>query len=685
MRRRLDRLLIRLLARQRGQAQAIRDVAYVREVLRFSAIFGFFVLLPMLILAFLAVRSLEAEEVSTEASLRGRAAAIASQARKQLDRNFEEFEASFRSLVSEGDLAVERLYDSQPALRAIFRFEPDGQIAFPYAPRTPAESWPEPHASFERALRSARQAEQAGDLRAAITRFTDAAGQATHPAHEAAALLAAGRSMLAAGDPRAEARLITLAATFPRARDESGFRVADLATLLRAQHKLRRGEADDGIAMLRGLVEASLAAPWVIGMPAEAFTARQALRLLEGRVDNRWFQLASEEIAIRSKRIYWAGGVADELQLIASRPHRNGQFTYEPEERSLWAIVLWDDSLWAFSFDAEDLQSQLIFTVLRTANAVDPDLHVELRPIDAEPADVLARVSLAPELPKIEAVVRPADPVALASERLWSRNQRSLVIALAVIAATLGIVAAAQIVNRELDTARQKSDFAANVSHELRSPITQIRLKAESLQLDLCYDDADRQAHYDAIVNESERLSRLVDNVLDFAAIERGVKQYSLRAGDLGDVLRATARTFAPSDGAEYELALEIPDDLPAVWFDRDAVAQVVTNLLSNALKYGAEARWARLSAWVDADTVKFAVEDRGIGIARADLERVFEHFYRVESADVRKRRGTGIGLTIVRYIVEAHRGTIAVDSTLGVGTTFTVTLPTTPPDDAGA
>jgi two-component system phosphate regulon sensor histidine kinase PhoR len=100
-------------------------------------------------------------------------------------------------------------------------------------------------------------------------------------------------------------------------------------------------------------------------------------------------------------------------------------------------------------------------------------------------------------------------------------------------------------------------------------------------------------------------------------------------------------------------------------------------------MKYSAEQRWIGLTARADPETVRFSVADRGIGIAPADLQKIFEHFYRVESAEVRRRRGTGIGLTIVQYIVDAHRGTISVESTLGVGTTFTVSIPLDPPEDA--
>ena len=285
-----------------------------------------------------------------------------------------------------------------------------------------------------------------------------------------------------------------------------------------------------------------------------------------------------------------------------------------------------------------------------------------------------------------EVIVRPTNIEDLSLARRYKTQQRVFIALLAVGTAGLGILLAAMIVYRELESARVKADFAANVSHELRSPITQIRLKGEALQLDLVFDDDDRQRHYDAIVYEAERLSRLVDNVLDFASIDRGVKKYSLRPDDLGHLLQhSLGGAYGAIKSKGLALEIDVPDDLPVVWMDRDAVAQVFTNLLSNAAKYGADGKWVGLTARVGLDGVDVMVSDRGIGISKADLDHVFDHFFRANTPDVRKRRGTGIGLSIVRYIVEAHGGTISVDSELGEGTTFTVTFPFQPPRDAGA
>ena len=127
------------------------------------------------------------------------------------------------------------------------------------------------------------------------------------------------------------------------------------------------------------------------------------------------------------------------------------------------------------------------------------------------------------------------------------------------------------------------------------------------------------------------------------------------------------------------ELELDIPDDLPLVSIDREAIKQVIINLLSNAAKYGAEGEWVLIRVRLALDSIDISVVDRGIGISKSDQEKIFEEFYRSADTRVRRKKGTGIGLSIVRYIISAHGGSLSVDSEPGQGSTFTVTLPLGP------
>jgi signal transduction histidine kinase len=680
----IDRALVRLLARSRGSARAIHDVHYVRELLRFAGLFGSLVLAPVALLAVFALQSLEGEEIRGDAALASRADAIATLVHRELRQTLDGFAERARRRLDDGEAGVRALHAAEPALRGVFRFDAEGRLVAPFA----AEDAPFPAATprWERLAISARRAETQERLDEAQRGWEQAAEAATAEAHRAVGELGLARVGLARGDPDALARLERLPTRYPRERTSQGFRVADVAWLHVAETARATGQAGRATEVMRALVERALAGPWSLAYPQDVAVGRRALDALQGLVEPRWWRAADQALTQRTARLLWASRADDELRLVAGRTHRDEELQFHAEERALWASVLTGGSLHVFGLDYDAVRAGLERTVLDLANRVDPELTAGLVRADEALGTAIVRRSLAPELPLLAVVVRARDPDALAAARQQSRRSRQLVIGVAVLAALLGMVATVRLVNRELENARVKADFAANVSHELRSPITQIRLKAEALQLDLVRDEEDRAAHHDAIVREAERLSRLVDNVLDFASIERGVKKYTLRADD---VLSVALKALDAADHAAREVGVrleaDLPDDLPPVWIDREAMGQVLTNLLSNAIKYGAQGEWVTLAAGHEPGHVWLEVRDRGIGIAAQDLGRVFEHFYRVPTADVRRRRGTGIGLTIVRYIVEAHGGTISVVSQLGQGSTFRVELPDTPPPDVAS
>ncbi|MCB9680298.1 MAG: HAMP domain-containing histidine kinase [Alphaproteobacteria bacterium] len=675
--------LLRLLSRRRGYVRAIRDLRYITEVLRFSVLFASLVLVPVILLAMLALRSLQAEELLVDAGLRQRAESIAAQVEAGLQSRFDELQVEILSRIDTGDPNLSGLQAT--GLRAVFRFDAEGRMVAPFALATEADRWQEPSAAFERAWNEGRRLEAEGDLAAATTAYGEASDLAVAPEHEAEARFAAARAMIRAGDPKGVSELLYVTSEMPQARDRRGVRLADLSALIRADLASKAGDEDGAVRLLRGLVDRDLAAAWLVGFSGEAFATEQALERLDGHMDPDAFRLARSRLLDRSSKLYWATSLEDELRLVASRGRGDRRFDFHPEEKALWMTVRVNDALWALSFDYDAVQADLARRVVEVASGADPDLTARLVGAREDLGEGLVRRSLAPELPRVAVIVSAADPDALTSQRARTRWQRRFVIMLAVLSAALGMVAAVRTVNRELDAARQKADFAANVSHELRSPITQIRLKGESLQLDLVFDDADRQEHYDAIVREAERLSRLVDNVLDFSSIERGVKKYTLRPEDIGDVVRkAVEATESSATQAGLRMVVDVPDDLPVVWADREAISQVMTNLLSNAVKYGSGGETIDVVGRVGLEGLDVSIRDHGIGIDEPDQAKIFDHFYRVSSAEVRRRRGTGIGLTIVRYIVEAHGGSITVDSALGEGSTFTVTLPLDPPDGAG-
>jgi signal transduction histidine kinase len=236
-------------------------------------------------------------------------------------------------------------------------------------------------------------------------------------------------------------------------------------------------------------------------------------------------------------------------------------------------------------------------------------------------------------------------------------------------------------VSRQMELARLKSDFVSNVSHELRTPLSLIRLYAETLELDRVHAEEKRREYFRIIRKESERLSAMINNILDFSRIEAGGKEYDFRETDIANLVRNTLESYRyqiEQHGFTFEE--EIADDLPRLRVDREAIARSLLNLVNNSLKYSSEDKFLRVSLYRGNGSVKLEVLDHGIGIPRGEHRRIFEKFYRAEDPLVHNTKGSGLGLSLVRHIVEAHQGEIRVESAPGQGSRFVITLPIHPP-----
>ena len=240
-----------------------------------------------------------------------------------------------------------------------------------------------------------------------------------------------------------------------------------------------------------------------------------------------------------------------------------------------------------------------------------------------------------------------------------------------------GLVLTKHIVSKEMALAKLKADFVSNVSHELRTPLALIRLYAETLELGRITTREKKQQYYRIIRKESERLTALINNILDFSRIEAGRKEYEFRETDIGDLVHNTLDSYRyqiEQQGFEFEE--KIDDNLPPVIVDREAIARAVVNLVNNALKYSDDDKFLGVKLYRDNGAVKLEVIDHGIGIARRDQAKIFEKFYRTGDPLVHNTKGSGLGLSLVRHITEAHGGAIEVDSTPGKGSKFVLSLP---------
>jgi len=240
-----------------------------------------------------------------------------------------------------------------------------------------------------------------------------------------------------------------------------------------------------------------------------------------------------------------------------------------------------------------------------------------------------------------------------------------------------GIVLTHRNISREMALARLKSDFVSNVSHELRTPLSLIRLYAETLEMGRLKSSEKAQEYYSIIRKESERLTALINNILDFSRIEAGRKEYDFRETDLGELVHNTLESYRyqiEQNGFAFEES--IADDVPPMRVDREAMARSLLNLVNNALKYSQDRKFIGVNLFRDNGSVRLQVTDHGIGIPESEQAKIFEKFYRVGDPLVHNTKGSGLGLSLVRHIVQAHGGEVRVDSAPGRGSTFTITLP---------
>ena len=232
-------------------------------------------------------------------------------------------------------------------------------------------------------------------------------------------------------------------------------------------------------------------------------------------------------------------------------------------------------------------------------------------------------------------------------------------------------------VRRESRLAEMRSQFVSSVSHELKTPLTAMRMFAETLRLGRSPDQQTQAEYLDTIINESERLTRLLNNVLDFSKIEQGKKAYQLVPTPLPEVIHTAARALEyPLAQQGFDLRLDVEDNLPVVNADGDALQQAILNLLTNAMKYSGARREIDLRLQRQNGQAVIQVTDYGVGIAREEHASIFENFYRVLTPESKLIPGTGLGLTLVAHVAKAHGGSVEVQSAPGEGSTFSIYLP---------
>lgn len=298
----------------------------------------------------------------------------------------------------------------------------------------------------------------------------------------------------------------------------------------------------------------------------------------------------------------------------------------------------------------------------------------------------LASRQLSAPLEMISLMALPADiPAFVANARLQTWLYRGSGVLL-IISVAAGVWLVWREAVSEIQLARERSDFVATVSHDLRTPLSSMRMLAESLYMGNVPDVAKQKKFLGAIIKESDRLSRLTDRALYFIRYGQGALRYQFTEGDLGEVVREAVRVNGEwlmangekSGGGPPRIEVDIPPDFPHVKFDAGAIEQVVHNLLDNAVKYSRrdDNTPIHVQLSIEDGGIVLSVQDHGIGMTPEEIRQIMRPYVRGKSAARQNTRGIGLGLALCQHIVQAHGGRIQIESELGKGSKFSVILP---------
>lgn len=262
---------------------------------------------------------------------------------------------------------------------------------------------------------------------------------------------------------------------------------------------------------------------------------------------------------------------------------------------------------------------------------------------------------------------------------LTSKGQGLYLLIFAFIAGlmALGLVFTIYTLNHELKLNRLKSDFISNVSHELKSPLTSIRHLTDLLHTNRVKTEDQKKKYYATMLDQTEHLSYLIDNILDFSRLEDHRKKFRFQEVNYKDLLDKWMLGFKDRlQQAGIELSLHIPDNMPNTSIDPDAMQQVIQNLIDNAIKYSGVGKKIDINVQLKGKEIITSISDQGLGVSKKDQNKIFDRFYRCEESQKLGIKGSGIGLTIVQRVIVAHHGRIDLESESGKGSTFTITLP---------
>ncbi len=521
---------------------------------------------------------------------------------------------------------------------------------------------------LERQGRHATAAEEYGALARSLA--GRAADDPRSRDQAARALQARTRCLVRAGEIAAAVEVLTAELQqdiFRGAADPEGRLVAPSASLRAIQLSRELGASGDRELdrkeMARNLVRRlnDYGAP-ILPAAQRRFLIRQLLRLelLEDPVEALFDTLAAEELTAR---------------YLASNPPEPATGSLQPTGLpGIWHLAV-DEGAVVAVYEERGLVEEL--SLLLAEESLPAGVRVDLLPPGLEKEEPFVVVVPAGGLLQgWQLALYPEDQSLFATAATQQITAYRLIAAVVVLSVLLLALLVGRAVDRQLRLTRLKNDLLSTVSHELKTPLASMRLLVETLLEDRGTNPERDREYLQLIAQENVRLSRLVENFLTFSRMEQKRESFDLRLVDAEEVVESTVAAVGErfrAEGCHFEVDVE--PSLPELHADSDALVTVLLNLLDNAYKYSGEEKEIELRVFRSGDSVGFEVRDNGVGLSRRAAGRIFDRFYQVDRS-LSSASGCGLGLSIVRHIVDGHGGTIEVDSRPGEGSTFTVRLP---------
>jgi signal transduction histidine kinase len=453
---------------------------------------------------------------------------------------------------------------------------------------------------------------------------------------------------------------------------------------------LEKGETTTReIEQQSGLIDRLLQDYWSGSLPVTPFSLNWLVRLEEQcrrRNDQEAWLRRESELARLVKQTQFAERFLARMNLLlrknlynTARANLPPQYlTSDPSDDSVLVICKFVNrpplGLFGLVIGLEQVCSK-VETLAARSSWLPEEVQVEIHRVSlsAEAEKLVESRILDPVAPQYVVRVTPRDP-ALFQRRAWQKNLLYLAtVLLSAFAFVLVLFFGNRALREQERLSKLRTDFLTNVSHELKTPLTAIRLHAETLERMV---PPTAVASVETIIEEADRLGLLIRDVLEFTRLENDKKKFIWEAVDLVTVIRESVRLFSQQiEQAGFELSLDLPESLILERADRDALKQIATNLISNSLKFSPDRKVLAIRVYRNGARAIWEVEDCGLGIPSRDLPHVFEKFYRGASLDP-AISGTGLGLTLCKAFVETHGGEIRIESSPDQGSRFIIELP---------